>query len=316
MKPTVFIGSSTESVKYANCIKDELDDKLDITIWNDNFFEPGNVTYDVLYKKSICFKYAVFIGGKDDIVFRPSKQEEKIKPRDNVYYEMGLYAGILSPRRTFFFADREVQLASDFMGVTCFMFSNEQEVRENCQILLEKIMKEEENSELTLLPTVPGAVAYFNGFVRPACQKLQQDKKVQIGEKLFDIDPKKSELKIVFPEDLSVNWKDHAEIYYREHGYSRVDIDASYRTLDVQAEKEQIIKNGVFRGCMSVDAMQIVYQVIHEILNAGIAAPKSDEMTARKKEACVFYTTLKNLVLSDEYTRNMVKIVEPDWMRD
>ena len=42
------------------------------------------------------------LGGKDDLSVRLKSRKVKISPRDNIYLEFGLYAGILSPARSYF----------------------------------------------------------------------------------------------------------------------------------------------------------------------------------------------------------------------
>lgn len=318
MKPPVFIGSSSESSEYAELIRQALDKELDITLWTDKrFFKPGSGTYETLYRKSICFKYAVFVAGKDDIVFRPLKRKLNFKARDNVYYEMGLYSGILSPGRTFFLVHKDVKIASDFLGVTCLKFSNTRELKEKCQDLLKRIKEKEEESAVTFLPTVPLAEAYYNNYIRPVCMDLLENHRVKIEDKEYQVDQTNLELKIVFPEKVSDDWHEYANLYYRQNNYSIAEIKAGYREFDVYVKKEEVTKNGIFRGCMSVDTMKIVYQVIHRVLSGGSFTDfEQDEMIARKKEACVFYDTLKKLIETGTCTRNIVKVIQPDWAKD
>ena len=88
MKKKVFIGSSSESANIAEKIKVHLQQEYDCIIWNDNFFQPNNSTYDDLQKKSIYFDFAVFVGGKDDFVMRYSNRKKKKAVRDNIYFEL------------------------------------------------------------------------------------------------------------------------------------------------------------------------------------------------------------------------------------
>lgn len=46
----IFIGSSTESIKVAEIIKDYFSKKYECTIWKDHFFELNESTYDTLIK--------------------------------------------------------------------------------------------------------------------------------------------------------------------------------------------------------------------------------------------------------------------------
>ena len=110
VNPRVFIGSSSESVKIAEVVKAQLESFCDCIVWSDeNFFEPNESTYKNLVKKAHSFDFAVFVGGKDDFVVRKNKaRKTKTAPRDNVYIEFGLYAGILTTDRTYFLIDKKM----------------------------------------------------------------------------------------------------------------------------------------------------------------------------------------------------------------
>lgn len=101
-----FYCSSTESFKVAETVQTLMEPEFECEIWNKNFFELNQSTYDNLIQKAPSFDYAVFIGGPDDTVIRRNtggKAGKKIAPRDNVYLEFALYAGILSAARSFFY---------------------------------------------------------------------------------------------------------------------------------------------------------------------------------------------------------------------
>lgn len=81
----IFIGSSTESIKVAEIIKDYFSKKYECTIWKDHFFELNESTYDTLIKKSIAYDYAIFVGGVDDSVIRIGNYKKRKSVRDNIY---------------------------------------------------------------------------------------------------------------------------------------------------------------------------------------------------------------------------------------
>ena len=78
----IFIGSSTESIKVAEIIKDYFSKKYECTIWKDHFFELNESTYDTLIKKSIAYDYAIFVGGVDDSVIRIGNYKKRKSVRD------------------------------------------------------------------------------------------------------------------------------------------------------------------------------------------------------------------------------------------
>jgi len=48
MKPSIFIGSSSEGLKYAQSIKAQLSNDAELTIWNEGLFLLGNITLEAL----------------------------------------------------------------------------------------------------------------------------------------------------------------------------------------------------------------------------------------------------------------------------
>ena len=94
-----------------------------------NYFDLMKSTYDNLLQKAPSFDYAVFIGGPDDTVIRRNtggKAGKKIAPRDNVYLEFALYAGILSAARSFFMLDETCGIASDLKGITMSYYADQE----------------------------------------------------------------------------------------------------------------------------------------------------------------------------------------------
>ena len=129
MKSRIFIGSSTESLKIAETVQKLMEPEFECEIWNKNFFFFIQSTYDNLVQKAPSFDYAVFIGDPDDMVIRRNtgeQTEKKIAPRDNVYLEFALYAGILSAARSFFLLDEACGIASDLKGITMSYYADQE----------------------------------------------------------------------------------------------------------------------------------------------------------------------------------------------
>ena len=165
MKPQVFIGSSSESVHIAEIVTRVLEPEYECVIWQNGFFELNKSTYDNLVEKSICFDYAVFVGGPDDFVERSSTGEKKVGIRDNVYLELGLYGGILSKERSYFLVHNNCKTATDLMGLTLLYYGDEKQAEECCKDIKKKIEKEEKLSRITLLPSTSLAFGYYENFL-------------------------------------------------------------------------------------------------------------------------------------------------------
>jgi CRP/FNR family cyclic AMP-dependent transcriptional regulator len=118
-QPMLFIGSSTEALPIANELQSGFKhDKFDAIIWKDGVFGPGGVAFDSLSQVAGRADFAAFIISPDDAVI--SREEEKLAPRDNVIFELGLFMGVLDRPRVFLIRehDADVKIPSDLLGIT------------------------------------------------------------------------------------------------------------------------------------------------------------------------------------------------------
>ncbi len=119
-KPKLFIISTVESLDIARDIKAQLDyDDVEVTIWNEtSVFNGGDYTIEALERAVKESDFGIAILQDDDIIV--SREIEKRGPRDNVVFELGLFMGLLTRRRTFIALPRGVdqKLASDLRGIT------------------------------------------------------------------------------------------------------------------------------------------------------------------------------------------------------
>jgi CRP/FNR family transcriptional regulator, cyclic AMP receptor protein len=119
IKPILFIGSSSESLKIARAIQTGLDrDNLFVKIWTDNIFTPSLSTMESLEEQLKSSDFAALILGSDDTIISREKVSEA--PRDNVLLELGMFIGALGRKRTFILRPRGVDLKipSDLFGIT------------------------------------------------------------------------------------------------------------------------------------------------------------------------------------------------------
>jgi predicted nucleotide-binding protein with TIR-like domain len=114
---SIFIGSSTEALDYANALQRVLDHHLITTVWNYGVFMPGGNTLEDLLARAETTDYAALFLTPDDEVVR--RGEYLKTPRDNLVFELGLFIGQIGSRRTFLLSPREsVDLPSDLQGIT------------------------------------------------------------------------------------------------------------------------------------------------------------------------------------------------------
>jgi predicted nucleotide-binding protein len=117
MRSRIFIGSSSEGLDIAKAIQVNLDRIAEVTVWSDNVFQLSASNYDSLERVLDNSDWGIFILTPDDVVRSRSKQ--KASPRDNVIFELGLFAGRLGLSKTFIVHSREMDLKipSDLLGI-------------------------------------------------------------------------------------------------------------------------------------------------------------------------------------------------------
>lgn len=119
MKPTLFIGSSTESIRIAQAAQAELSHDVDATIWNQGLFSLSRATLDQLLVAAQQFDYALFVFSPDDIV--QLRNQTFFAARDNVMFELGMFFGSLGQDRCFFLIPSNVadfRIPTDLAGIT------------------------------------------------------------------------------------------------------------------------------------------------------------------------------------------------------
>lgn len=116
-KLRVFLGSSSEAEGLMRSLETELSDRGLITVpWQGRFGLARN-TLDELWRSVHEVDFAVFVWAADSIL------EERGRltwaTRDNVIYEAGLFAGVLSPKRVFLVvkAGLDIKIPSDYLGI-------------------------------------------------------------------------------------------------------------------------------------------------------------------------------------------------------
>lgn len=118
MRPKVFIGSSTEGLKFAQTMQVLLDRSCEVTIWSQGVFGLGQGSLEALVLALDQFDFAILILTPDDM--NTSREVTRQSPRDNVLFELGLFIGGLGRNRTFIVYERtqDIKLPSDLAGIT------------------------------------------------------------------------------------------------------------------------------------------------------------------------------------------------------
>lgn len=122
IRPSLFIGSSSEGLKIAKTLQVLLDQTCEVAVWSQGIFGLTQGTLESLVAAVDEFDFAILALTPDDLV--TSRHEAEPAPRDNVLFELGLFMGGLGRERTFLVYDRtaKLKLPSDLAGVTAATF--------------------------------------------------------------------------------------------------------------------------------------------------------------------------------------------------
>ena len=119
-KPTLFIGSSSESLPVVTLLTAHLTNVAKVKPWSqEGFFRPGLYYLDNLIRELPEFDFAIFIFGPDDTV--ESRGVTQDMPRDNVTFEYGYALAKLGKDRVFHLVPKgknvNVKVMSDLSGM-------------------------------------------------------------------------------------------------------------------------------------------------------------------------------------------------------
>jgi hypothetical protein len=118
LNPLLFVGSSSEGLRVARALQEELDQVCEPLLWSQGAFEATGTTIGSLLEVAQTSDFAALVVTPDDsAVVRGSAVSIA---RDNVVFELGLFLAALGPRRVFIIQPRDLSLTlpSDLAGVT------------------------------------------------------------------------------------------------------------------------------------------------------------------------------------------------------
>ena len=122
IRPSVFVGSSSEGIRLAQAVQVLLDPVGEVQLWTQGVFGLMQGTLDSLVVALSHFDFAVLVLTTDDLAV--SRGSERPVARDNVLFELGLFVGGLGRDRTFMIYDRTgpPSLPTDLAGITAATF--------------------------------------------------------------------------------------------------------------------------------------------------------------------------------------------------
>lgn len=131
----IFIGSSSESIRYAEAIQANINGarmkNLQAICWHQGVFNIGHSALEDLLMQLENSDFGVFVFAKDDYV--NTREENVYCARDNVVFEMGLFLGTLGRERVFCLIpdDSKYHIPSDLQGI---YYTRYKETEENISL--------------------------------------------------------------------------------------------------------------------------------------------------------------------------------------
>jgi predicted nucleotide-binding protein/hypoxanthine phosphoribosyltransferase len=124
VRPRLFIASSSEGLDVARIIQLQLERDADSILWTDAVFAPTEYALESLERQLDTVDCGVFVLTPDDLT--RARGAQKRSPRDNVIFELGLFAGRLGRRRAVIILPRGVglKLPSDLLGVNTVTYEH------------------------------------------------------------------------------------------------------------------------------------------------------------------------------------------------
>src|SRR5262249_3589246 len=122
-RPTLFIGSSSESLDIAYAAQRNLENVAEVVVWTQGIFELTKSHLESLLDALDDTDFGLFIFGADDLT--KIRGAELTTVRDNVVFELGLFIGRLGRGCSYVLMPvgvPDIHLPSDLLGINTATF--------------------------------------------------------------------------------------------------------------------------------------------------------------------------------------------------
>lgn len=319
MKPTIFIGSSSEALPLAQAIQVVLSEHFLPDLWNEKLFELGEDTLNNLLRFVQCYDFAVLVLTDDDLT--TTKKGSTSSPRDNIILELGLFMGALGRRRAFEVVAQTVdghpKLPSDLLGNTgVFLPAGLHKsldpaiLKKELSQLISTLDIRSKESNLQLLPSTGLAIGYFQNFVSPVCRELAARDIVNINGNDVDISQDNFDFTVVLPKTLSDASIEGAKKFVKIHKIQQFVLSTAARPFPFYVNAELQDGRVIFYDYPTTLGAS------HEAIKIALAGPflsyGSHHIILDNKEIRNFERTL-SILLQDPSAaefRDNVKIIQ------
>lgn len=309
MKKKIFIGSSSEALPIVDEVEKLLEKDYNILRW-DKSFTPNQSTLDCLIENAIKVDKAIFIGTSDDIVEDlEGKRGQKIKHRDNVVFEFGLFLGMLGRADCIYLVEKGSDMMSDYSGITVIMFDKgtlNVSIPKAVDAVIDHFEKYS-NRDINLFPSASLASAYFVNFIQPIFTHYLNNKHKIITDKRQYGD---CEITIILPSTISNDVNKQSE-ELKQKVQTRIEsIEYLGRDRKIVVDVTSTNKKLKIFDFPTVTAG--IYHAVRALLPNEQIKQQPDYDTIFKRELRRFAETLELYIKEDACNSIKVSILEED----
>ncbi|MFP9099528.1 STING domain-containing protein [Flavobacterium sp. RHBU_24] len=317
MKPSLFIGSSSNSLFLAKNIQKILSHELEIKVWDS--IKPNEYFLEALYKELFFSDFGLFIIFPDDKIEK--KGSRGYTTRDNVIFELGMFVGALGLKRAYFLVIdvikpdikfNKLKLPSDLDGIKRahmkLEFNTDFSLKENelnkasiinaCEKIKDHILDINSNISLSLLPSTPLAIGYFRNFILPACSELSANDNFTINDNSYDLTKDIFDFYIIIPSK---------GVKPSHQAYKKFVKNRNLIQIDSLSKKSPrkfpfFVSSDIIDGRIKLYDLPTTLNSSFEAIRMAmpITAPKGDIQKLELRETFNFKRTLEHLLLEDD----------------
>jgi hypothetical protein len=304
MSRKLFIGSSSEAIKFAQIVKKVLDSHFDVTIWDEKVFKSSvfkiNQNYlTALLKASLEYDFGILIGSKDDLI--QCRGSEFLQPRDNVLFELGLFTGRLGISKCAFLVENGAKTLSDLSGVTLANFeTNDESSLIHATERIRELFLSNMDHEINFFPSTTLANVYFENYIYPTCKHIITKGGYLMNFKKYNT----CEIKVIIPdritEDINLQFEKLKKKFKTKNDKFHYEGRPRNITIETQVKNKKLV---------IIDFPTILSGInyaINQHLPTEFNKKDSDYMMILNRELVRFVATLDERIKANEFDKLVV----------
>ncbi len=332
IKPSLFIGCSTEALDIAKTIKNKISDEVEVTIWSHGTFQSSGGVLQTLMSTPGMYDFGLLLLTPDDKVEMRKENESTQQysvARDNVLFEYGLFLGQMGQNRTLILKEESVDLPTDFLpkgpkegvkdasNIATAEFNliptptnkgnrfqaDPKSLKEACDKLLLSIQEKNKSYDFRFIPSTALAISYFNNFLFPVIKKMLDNSENMLKEHRC----KKFCFHLLLPKNITApNWEinEWAKIKFNLDSFK---VPGNWRSFEFYRYPEEFEK-----GVLHVADVPTVLTTLHTTVENYIGGDKQkgfkEKRSIEEKELRNFELTINKLIEAKSLPNGIITI--------